>query len=142
MSSNLDAPAAALTSTEPEAFRARSIMLSLTVDDFARSLAWYRDVLGFHVQATYNNDAAAALVAGDIRIILNQDDWKKGKRIKGQGMCITLDTAQDVDALAERIEQAGGKLDTEPSDKPWGVRSFNVTDPNGFLITISRPLHG
>lgn len=145
MSSKTDAPAAAATRAQPETFRARAISLSLTVKDLQKSLKWYRDTVGFHVDRTWERDgrvAGAAMVAGDVRINLNQDDGKKGMdRIKGQGMAIYLYASQDIDELAAGIKQRGGKLDDEPSDKPWGVRSFGLTDPDGYLFGIQVPLN-
>jgi len=129
---------------EPQNLRLRSIGLAITANDFPKSLVFYRDVMGFHVERFYERDGkqvGASIVAGDARISLNQDDWKKGKdRPKGLGMRIYLYTSQDVDAVANRIRKAGGTLDDEPTDRPWGVRSFSVTDPDGFGITIAKPL--
>ena len=131
---------------QPESFRARGITLSLTASDLPKSMAWYRDVVGFHQDQTWERDgkvAGVAMLAGDIRINLNQDDWQKGKdRTKGQGLAIYLNTGQDIDALAAGIKERGGTLDDEPSDKPWGVRSFGLTDPDGFKFGIQRPLNG
>ena len=129
---------------EPQNLRLRSIGLAITAADFPRSLIFYRDILGFHVERFYERDGkqvGASIVAGEARISLNQDDWKKGKdRKKGQGMRIYLNTGQDIDEVAERIRNAGGQLEDEPADRPWGVRSFSITDPDGFGLTISRPL--
>ena len=140
MSSNTHAPEVSGIRTQPENLRLRAISLAITAEDFKKSLAWYRDVLGFHVDRVYPSGNGAALVAGEARISLNQDDGKKGKRTKGQGFRIYLNTAQDVDLVAQRIKAAGGTLDNEPSDKPWGVRSFDVTDPDGFGLTIQEPI--
>jgi uncharacterized glyoxalase superfamily protein PhnB len=50
-----------------------------------------------------------------------------------------ITTAQDIDAIAERIRAGGGTLDSEPADMPWGVRAFRVRDPDGFRISFSSP---
>ena len=136
---------ATATRSLPEGFRARSISLSLTVKDLQKSLAWY-DAVGFHVDRTWERDGkvvGATLVAGDVRLNLNQDDGKKGwDRVKGQGIAIYLHTGQEVDEVAAAIKERGGKLDDEPSDKPWGVRSFGLTDPDGYTLGIQQPLKG
>jgi uncharacterized glyoxalase superfamily protein PhnB len=142
-------PEIAVTMTdraEPQSFRARSIGPSLTVKDLEKSLAWYRDVAGFTVDQSYDRDGAlraVALIAGDVRILLNQDDGAKGwDRVKGEGFSLMFTTAQDIDAVARRIKSAGGVLDTEPADMPWGVRMFRLRDPDGFKLAIAseRPL--
>ena len=120
----------------------RSAEPSLTVNDLERSLAWYRDVLGFSVGEHHVRDGklvGVELGAGDVHFWLGQDDWQKGRdRRKGEGFRIYCETRQDVDRLAERVKAAGGTLEQEPHEVPWGGRAFSVADPDGFKITISR----
>lgn len=126
---------------QPETFRARSLSVSLTVKYLAKSLAWYRDVVGFHVGKTYEREGklmGARLQAGAVQILINQDDGAKGlDRVKGEGFSIYFTTTQSVDELAARIKSQGGTLDTEPTDMPWGERVFRVRDPDGFRLAIS-----
>jgi uncharacterized glyoxalase superfamily protein PhnB len=126
---------------QPESFRARSLSASLTVKDLQKSLAWYRDVVGFTVDQEYEREGklrAVALKAGAIRILLGQDDGAKGlDRVKGQGFSLQFTTAQNVDQIANRITKLGGTLETEPTDTPWGARIFRVRDPDGFMLVIS-----
>jgi uncharacterized glyoxalase superfamily protein PhnB len=126
---------------QPESFRARSLGASMTVKDLQTSLAWYRDVVGFTVDQQYEHAGVlrgVALKAGDVRILLNQDDGAKGvDRVKGEGFSLLFTTAQSVDAIAARIKERGGTLESEPADMPWGVRAFRVKDPDGFKLAIS-----
>ena len=117
---------------------------SFTVNDLDRSLGWYRDVLGFAVEETWKNDAGkvvgVSLKAGGVSFMIGQDDWKKGRdRTKGEGFRLYCETRKNVDDLAKRIEAKGGRLDSGPTDQPWGSREVSLTDPDGFKITISRP---
>src|SRR5688572_9141574 len=108
---------------QPESFRARALSMSLTVKDLRASVAWYRDVVGFTVDQEFEREGqlrSVALKAGDVRILLNQDDGKKGwDRKKGEGFSFQFTTVQDIDAVAKRIKDRGGKLETEPADMPW-----------------------
>ena len=126
---------------DPEAFRARSLSVSLTVNNLDASVDWYCHAIGFVVDKTYERDGVVSGVvvkAGSVRILLNQDDGAKGtERAKGLGMSLHFTTVQDVDAIAERIKAEGWSLDTEPADMPWGVRAFRVRDPDGFRISIA-----
>jgi uncharacterized glyoxalase superfamily protein PhnB len=126
---------------QPESLRLRSASPSFTVNDLQKSLAFYRDVLGFTEKERWERDGAlhgVELVAGRVSVFLAQDDWQKGRdRAKGQGFRIYCDTAQDIDALARQIQERGGALAEEPKDQPWGGRDFAVVDPDGFKITIS-----
>jgi len=114
----------------------------LTVNDIEKSLAWYRDVLGFSVGERWEDSgrlAGVELIAGQVRFILNQDDWKKGRdRAKGEGLRLWCETTQDVDRLAARVKEKGGAVVQEPSDAEWGGRVFAVADPDGFKISISK----
>jgi len=126
---------------EPESLRLRTAAPSLTVNDIAKSLEWYRDVLGFTVRERYEHEdklMGAEMVAGSVSFYITQDDWKKGRdRVKGEGCRIYCETAQNVDTLAVQIKARGGTLLEEPHDMSWGGRSLAVIDPDGFRITIT-----
>jgi uncharacterized glyoxalase superfamily protein PhnB len=115
---------------------------SFTVSDVEKSLAWYRDVLGFEVAKRWEDGGklmGAELSAGKTIFMIGQDDWKKGRdREKGVGFRLYCDTDQDVDELAKGIKARGGKITDEPKDQEWGARAFSLEDPDGFKITIAR----
>ena len=125
---------------------ATNLGCSITCKDLEASIRFYRDVLGFAVAGTYEHEgklAGAVVVAGDCRIVLNQDDGKLGwDRIKGQGFYLQINVAgaADVDAAAARIKAAGGTLLDEPADREWGVRMFPFKDLDGFKLGVSTPL--
>jgi catechol 2,3-dioxygenase-like lactoylglutathione lyase family enzyme len=111
----------------------------LTVNDLEQSVAWYRDILGFTIDRQHERDGkliGVSFIAGNVRILLTQDDGARGERSKGEGFSLYITTAQDVDELAERIKTRGGKLDLEPTDM-HGTRAFRLHDPDGFKFTIS-----
>ena len=128
------------TATPP--LLAQSLDASLTVADIRRSLAWYRDVLGFTVDREFERDGrlfAVSLRAGTIRILLTQDDGARGlDRVKGEGFSLQITTTQDIDALASNAKSAGAVLDSEPADA-WGVRVFRLRDLDGFRLVFSSP---
>jgi len=129
--------------SEPESFRARGLSISMTVKELKASVDWYRDVVGFTVDQEFEREGkvrSVALKAGDVRILLNQDDGAKGwDRKKGEGISFQFTTVQDIDAIAKRIKDKGTTLETEPADMPWGVRAFRVRDPDGYKFSISSP---
>ena len=126
--------------TTQDALQISTIVPSLTVDDLQKSLAFY-EALGFTVDERLEENGkllGVMLRAGKNQIGLSQDDWKKGRdRKKGVGMRMYLSTTQNVDEIAARAKSAGIKLRSEPHDSEWKSRIFEVTDPNGFLLTIS-----
>ncbi len=136
-----ETPEGAEERSQPEGFRGRELSVSLTVDDLEKSLAWYRDVVGFHVEYTREREdelRLAVLLAGNVRIVLTQDDGAKGwDRTKGEGLSLRITTAQDLDELAALIQERGGALDSEPTETHAGTRLFRITDPDGFTYRIA-----
>jgi len=141
MNTNSAVPAGATERAEPQTLRARTISASLTVKDLQASLAWYHDVVGFTIDQKYEREGklrGVALKAGDVRILLNQDDGARGwERVKGEGFSLQITTDQNVDEIAKRIKELGGILESEPADMPWGARVFRLKDPDGFKLAIS-----
>ena len=119
----------------------RSAGASFTVNDIQKSLEWCRDVLGFAVGQRWEEGGqlfGVELAAGPVTFVLNQDDWKKGRdRKKGEGFRLYCETDQDVDPLAARIKERGGRLVHEPQEME-GMRGFTIDDPDGFRITIAK----
>ena len=78
------------------------------------------------------------LKAGDVRILIGQDDGKKGwDRTKGVWISLQFVTSENIDDVANRVKKSGGVLDTEPTVMPWGASIFRLKDPDGFLLTVS-----
>ena len=119
--------------------QAKTLSPTLTVDNLQKSLAFFEG-LGFGVEERWEEKGTllgVMLRAGEARIGLSQDDWKKGRdRRKGQGMRIYVGTTQNVDQIAADAKKAGIALDAEPHDTEWGSRAFEVTEPSGFKLTI------
>jgi uncharacterized glyoxalase superfamily protein PhnB len=142
MSDTPPIPAGATKRADPESFRARGLSASLSVNDIQKSLTWYTEVAGFTVDRKHERDGklvAVSLKAGDARLMIGQDDGAKGwDRVKGDGFSLYFTTVQDIDAIAQRIRKHGGKIESEPTDMPWGARVFRLQDPDGFKLVISK----
>jgi uncharacterized glyoxalase superfamily protein PhnB len=129
-----------IVATTQEALQVSTIAPSLTVDDLQKSITFYEG-LGFVVDERWEENEmllGVMMRAGKSQIGLSQDDWKKGRdRKKGVGMRVFMSTTQNVDEIAKRAKSAGITLASEPHDTEWKTRAFEVTDPSGFLLTIS-----
>jgi predicted lactoylglutathione lyase len=103
--------------TAQETLQIKGIVPSFTVDDLQKSITFYEG-LGFAVDERWEDNGTllgVMLRAGNNRVGLNQDDWKKGRdRKKGVGVFIA--TTQNVDEIAGRAKSAGIKLDADPHD--------------------------
>jgi uncharacterized glyoxalase superfamily protein PhnB len=132
--------AAIMATTLDTRLQAKTLSPALTVDNLQRSVAFFEG-LGFGIEERWEEEGVllgVMLRAGEARINLSQDDWKKGRdRQKGVGMRIFVGTAQNVDELAADAKKAGIALDAEPHDTPWGSRAFDATEPSGFKLTFS-----
>ena len=121
--------------------RGESLEASLTVKHLEVSVAWYHDVLQFTIDRRHEREGkliAASLRAGDVELLLTQDDGKKGlDRVTGEGFSLQITTAQSADELADHARLHGATLDTDPTSTPWGRRVFRLRDPDGFRWTIS-----
>ena len=131
--------------TTQEAVQINAIVPTLTVDDLQKSITFY-EALGFAIDERWEEKGTllgVMLRAGRTQIGLNQDDWKKGRdRKKGVGIRMILETTQNVDEVAARAKNAGIPLVSEPQDTEWKGRAFVVSDPSGFLLTISSEMPG
>ena len=123
--------------------QAKTLSPSLTVDDLQQSLKFFEG-LGFAVEDRWEEQGkllGVMLRAGDARLGLSQDDWKKGRdREKGVGLRLYFETKQNIDQIASRAKAAGVKLDSEPHETEWKTRAFDATEPSGFKVTISSEM--
>jgi len=125
----------------------------LPADDPEKSLAFYRDALGFEVR----NDVAAGgkrwITVGpadqpETSIVLHPPGVDPGltaderrtiaeMMAKGSYATIVLATS-DLTATFERVQASGAEVLEEPTDQPWGVRDCAVRDPAGNLVRINQ----
>jgi catechol 2,3-dioxygenase-like lactoylglutathione lyase family enzyme len=126
---------------DPESLRLRSLSPSLTVDDLEASVRFYTDGLGFTVHERWEEDGkllGVMLVAGDCYIGLSQDDFSKGRdRAKGIGFRIWADTAQDLDAIAARLDEHG--IEHDGPKEQWEMTVLSVTEPDGYHLSLTPP---
>ena len=120
--------------------QAKTISPGLTVNNLQQSITFFEG-LGFGVEERWEEKGVllgVMLRAGEARINLSQDDWKKGRnRQKGEGMRLYVGTKQNIDQLAADARKAGIALEREPHDTDWGSRAFEVTEPSGFRLTVA-----
>ena len=138
------APGKDRRTSERETLRLRATNPIFTVTDLERSIRFYSDVLGFVVSDRYHGSDGALqgvmLKAGVCELGLSQDDWAKGRdRQRGVAVRIWCTTAQDINALAQRIKAHNYPLTQEPRDESFGGRSLTLDDSDGFHLSIYRP---
>ncbi|GIF75132.1 VOC family protein [Asanoa siamensis] len=121
--------------------------------DPEKSLAFYRDALGFTVHNDVGQGTMRWITVGPTdpagtAIVLTPpavdpsttDDERRiiGEMMaKGSYASIVLATA-DLDATFAKIRDAGAEVAQEPTDQPWGVRDCAFRDPAGNQVRINE----
>jgi len=99
------------------------------VSDIDKSLAFYKDVLGFTEDFRFGN--YAGINHGDVLVHLSQNGNPNSKPAGSGVMYIFCD---EVDDFYHEITAKGAKTQRPPQDYEYGMRDFIVEDPDGNLI--------
>jgi len=103
------------------------------VRDLSRSVAFYRDSLGFAVGFMYGEPPMyAGVERGELLIHLQAAAHTK--RQPGQGAFYAF--VEDVDAMFEEFKTRGVDLPNAPKDYPYGMRDFFFFDPDGNQLSF------
>jgi catechol 2,3-dioxygenase-like lactoylglutathione lyase family enzyme len=120
----------------------------LAVADVNRSVGFYRDALGFEVEAVYDNPPYATLVLAGTRLSLAEQGHRAEDRPgvdleapRDPALANALLVVEVEDALAEhaRLGGLGFHFLAEPYEPPWGGCRFFCVDPDGYLVEIEQP---
>ena len=120
----------------------------LAVSDFASSVAFYRDQLGFEVEATYDDPPYATLVRAGTRLSLAEQGHPADDR-PGVAMVAPRDRSElaailvlevaDCLAAYRDLGGIGVQFLAEPFSPPWGGHRCFAIDPDGNLIELEEP---
>ncbi len=120
----------------------------LAVADVARSVAFYRDHLGFAVAATYDHPPYATLVRDGVRLSLAEQGHASPDRpgvtmavpadLSRQSVVLVLEVA-DAQAAHSALAAEGVPFLAAPYAPPWGGLRFFVVDPDRYLVEIEQP---
>jgi uncharacterized glyoxalase superfamily protein PhnB len=119
---------------------------TLTVQDVERSLSFYRDQLGLEQDLDLRDETGALYLASvevhETVIMLSQANPSTPQDPRRSGVRLTLlfDGGHDIDALLDRLLGRAMVVCSPIGDRPWGHRDFTVFDPDGYHVTIARPL--
>ncbi len=113
------------------------------VGDVETAVAFYRDKLGFEVQFQQPDEnpffaivgrggAMLFLKSGEARPLPNP---RRDPEMRWDAYCFT----PDPDALAAEFTQRGAPFSTPLKDTSDGLRGFEITDPDGYVLFFGRP---
>jgi catechol 2,3-dioxygenase-like lactoylglutathione lyase family enzyme len=120
----------------------------LAVSDVGRSIAFYRDLIGFEVEATYDDPPYATLTLAGTRLSLAEQGHAAEDR-PGVTMTAPDDPSNanvvlvveviDARGVYDELEARGARFLAEPYEPPWGGCRFFCVDPDGYLVEIEQP---
>ncbi|GIX21849.1 MAG: glyoxalase [Gammaproteobacteria bacterium] len=105
----------------------------LRVDDLERSLAFYRDGLGFELvwRRPLPDGEWAELRQGALRVYLAESAG-------GRAVWVYF-YVPDADACHRALLARGVATARWPQTQPWGNREFELTDPDGHRLIFAAP---
>jgi hypothetical protein len=129
--------------------KARITVLTIGVDDLDRSLAFYRDGLGFPTQGIFGREFPHGAVAFfDLHGGLKLAIWPRADLAHDAGIPKTAPSAselslghnvrsvEEVDAVMKQAERAGARI-VKPAQKTfWGGYAGYFADPDGHLWEV------
>ena len=113
----------------------RGVIPELPVNDVAKTLDYYRDVLGYDVLGYKiegrHEDIFGSVLRGKANIYFRKFDG----RITPNRCYVCVN---EVDELCRSFKANGAKIIEEIENKPWGYRQFTLEDINGHLFYYFR----
>ena len=103
------------------------------VADIAKSTAHYRDALGFAVTFEYGTPTSYVCLCRD-EVALHLLSASRTSRLPGNGaICVFV---RDVDAVHAELVVRGASILKPPQNYDYGMRDFDVVDPDGNQLTF------
>jgi len=120
----------------------------LAVADVDASVAFYRDSIGFEVEALYDDPPYATLTLAGTRLSLAEQGHSAEDRPGvelvappdgSKANVVLVVEVDDARAEHERLAGLGVSFLAEPYEPPWGGCRFFCVDPDGYLLEIEQP---
>ena len=120
----------------------------LVVADLARSVAWYRDVLGAEILGEYGGTSAVLRLVGSWLLIVTGGEPTIDKPTvtmvapadPDQASAELIVAVPDCRAAHAELVSRGAVFLAEPVEYAWEIRAF-FRDPDGHLFEISQRKH-
>ncbi len=116
---------------------ARSV---LAVKDLAASVAFYRHLLGFTVDAEF--PGWALLSRGRFELMLGECRDAMAAAETGDHSYFAYVTVEGIDDLHRELAAKGVPRVQEIADQPWGRREFGIRTPDGHRIMFGEAIGG
>ena len=111
----------------------------LAVCDLDVSTRYYVDVLGF-TKDPIHAPGWSFLTRDVFRVMLGECVDERSAGELGNHSYYAYWNVEGVDDLYAEFQAKGALLTSSPKDKPWGLREFTLTTPDGHRITCGESL--
>lgn len=112
----------------------------VTTTRLAETRAFYVEHLG--LELTYDSPfylGVRAGAEGAPQLGFMTPDADAPEAFDGRGLTLSVRVA-DADREHARLCAAGVAVAGPPEDRPWGVRGFALSDPNGVMLFVGHPI--
>jgi lactoylglutathione lyase len=126
------------------------LRLELFALNMEASIAFYTRVLAFELARHEPGDYASLRLGSVVLGIgpvdkLPEEGGYFGREIatlrRGLGVEIVIEV-DDVDGCQERVAGSGHQILEPLQERPWGLRDFRISDPDGYYLRITSRLAG
>jgi catechol 2,3-dioxygenase-like lactoylglutathione lyase family enzyme len=131
-----------------KSFRPNRAGLILAVADFAASLRFYTEVLGFELLDRYDDPPYATLSCCGTRLSLAEQghdaEDRPGVELTApadpsRASAMVVVEVDDASAAFDALTAAGAETLAPLYHPPWGGSRFFCLDPDGYLIEFEQP---
>lgn len=116
----------------------RNVRSVLAVRDLQASVAFYRENLGFSTDFEF--DGWSFLSRDGVQLMLGHCPDQTPASQTGDHSYFAYIEVDDIDKLYRELLASGLASLSVPERKPWGMREFMVTTPDGHRIMFGQDL--
>lgn len=107
------------------------------VDNPLETAEYYRDVLGFDINFKWEDPTTYVVINRDdavgIHLVKKEHDFQPSSMHPSLFIFV-----HDVDAVHEEFQKSGANIVHPIGDRDYGMRDFDVKDPNGFILVFGK----
>ncbi len=119
-------------------------IITLGVADFPKSLAFYKDGLGWELSQASNDNIAFFPLNGIVLALYPKDALAEDVRVSPEGsgfsgltLAYNANHPEEVDRILTTVEKLGATIIKRAETVFWGGYSGYFADPNGFLWEVA-----
>lgn len=120
-------------------------IITLGVEDFQKSLAFYKEGLGWELSKASNDNIAFFPLNGIVLALYPKDALAEDVRVSPEGsgfsgvtLAYNANDPEEVDQILMTVEKLGARIVKRAEKVFWGGYSGYFADPNGFLWEVAH----